>query len=209
MISTAAIVDAAAEHNLVPSEYFAHFERFGLWQLDVLKQVGLKPHHSLLDVGCGAMRLGLYAVPYLSEGVYCGVDAFAKYIELAGDLARLVDLPPRYRLLTCDDFCFERFSTQFDFAIAQSVFTHLSVSDTRRCIAASKNVMRPGSVFLFTYLVGVPPTIGFLYAGVKPMQRLAIDSDRFFANIAAEFGLAFERPSISHPTQQVGLFRYS
>lgn len=208
MITSATIVDAAADHNLVPSEYFAHFERFGLWQLDALKQLGLMPHHSLLDVGCGAMRLGIYAVPYLSDGLYCGVDAFEKYIELGEDLARLAHLPKRYHLLACEDFCFERFGARFDFAIAQSVFTHLSVADTRRCIAATKKVMQPGARFLFTYLVGVPPTVGFLYAGVKPMRRLTIESDRFFADIAAEFGLTFEVPPISHPTQQVGLFRY-
>jgi SAM-dependent methyltransferase len=208
MITATAIVDAAVDHNLVPSEYFAHFERFGLWQLDALKQIGLKPHHNLLDIGCGAMRLGLYAVPYLTEGHYCGVDAFSGYIELGHDLAQQAELAPRYQLELCDNFCFERFSRQFDFAIAQSVFTHLSITETRRCVAASKKVMRPGAMLLFTYLVGLPPTVGFLYAGVMPMRRSTTESQSFFGDLAAEFGLTFETPAISHPTQQVGLFRY-
>jgi hypothetical protein len=75
-------------------------------------------------------------------------------------------------------------------------------------MAASKKVMRPGSALLFTYLVGLPPTVGFLYAGVKPMRRSAIESDRFFAELATEFGVVFEASAISHPTQQVGIFRY-
>lgn len=208
MISTTTIIDAAVDRNLVPNEYFAHFERFGLWQLDALKQVGLQPHHSLLDIGCGAMRLGLYAVPYLSDGLYCGMDAFPKYVELGNELARMAALPPRYRLLVGEDFSFERFGAQFDFAIAQSVFTHLPAAAVRACVAATRKVMKPGSAFLFTYLIGAPGTVGFLYAGAKPMQRSMIESESFFADLAREFGLDFQKPDISHPTQQIGLFRY-
>ncbi len=208
MIGQTAIIDAAVDHNLVPNEYFAHFERFGAWQLDALKQIGLQPHHSLLDIGCGAMRLGLHAVPYLSNGLYCGMDAFAKYVELGNELAHVANLPPRYRLLVGDDFSFERFGVQFDFAIAQSVFTHLPAGDVRRCVAATRKVMKPGSAFIFSYLVGTPGTVGFLYAGAKPMQRSTIESESFFADLAREFGLEFQKPDIIHPTQQVGLFRY-
>ena len=55
-------IDAAVEQNIAPDEYFSVWEEPGQWQLDALKSVGMAPHHRLVDVGCGAMRLGVYAV---------------------------------------------------------------------------------------------------------------------------------------------------
>ncbi len=207
-LSEQAVIDAAAEANLPPTEYFAHFETLGLWQLDALKRVGLRPEHALLDVGCGAMRLGVYAVPYLESGFYAGIDAYEPYIRLGRRLAAEAGLPPeRYDLLAADDFRLEAFGRSFDVAIAQSVFTHLSAEATGRCVERLRRVMKPGGVLLFTYLVGAPATQGFLYGGVQPMRRLAVD-EGFFDRLAMSHGLVFEDPGIDHVSQRVGLYRF-
>lgn len=208
MISQQTILDAAVERNLPPSEYFSYFQELGEWQLQALQRAGLHPDHTLLDIGCGAMRLGIYAVPYLIDGFYCGADAFPPYIDIGNSLARSAELPARYRLLCFDDFRFGEFRMKFDFAISQSVFTHMPAEDVRRCIRATLDVMKPGGKLLFTYLIGIPHTQGFLYAGVHPMRRQNISHEGFFADLAAEFKLTFEKPAIDHPTQQVGLYTY-
>jgi cyclopropane fatty-acyl-phospholipid synthase-like methyltransferase len=204
------LIDSAAEINVPPGDYFALWNDLADWQLDALRQLGLQPQHRLLDIGCGAMRLGLVAAAYLDDGNYYGVDAFAPYLELAPRLAERTGLRKKFNLLLSESFEFGRFGTSFDFANAQSVFTHLSSAQCDACMAALRPVMRPGGQFLFTYLLGVPRTQGFLSGGTQPMQRLAIASTDFFAELGARHGASFERLSMTHPTgQQVGLYRFA
>ena len=203
------IIDLAVELNLPPSEYFALWEDLAHWQLEALRTVGLLPRHRLLDIGCGAMRLGLAAVEHLEGGNYFGIDAYPPYLVLAKRLAAEAGLTKPFALLQSDDFAFRRFGTTFDYANAQSVFTHLSAEQCERCMEHLSCVMNPGGLFLFTYLIGVPKTRGFLYGGVQPMQRLAVPDQEFFYDLGRRYGASFEPQDLPHPTgQRVGLYRY-
>jgi len=202
-------IDAAVEHNISPDEYFSIWEEIGEWQLDALKSLGMKPHHRLLDFGCGALRLGLAAIEYLDSGNYYGIDAFAPYIAAGRRLAEIAGIKKDFTLRVSREFEFDRFGVDFDFGNAQSVFTHMSGEECDRCAATLRKVMKPGSVFLFTFLIGAPPTQGMLYVGAQPMRRFAVVDPEFFANLTVRHGARFERVDIPHPTgQQVGLFRY-
>ena len=69
------------------------WDETGRIQLKILEEHGLQPHHHLLDIGCGSLRLGCKAVPYLDPGHYWGTDLSAlmqrgRQTELA-DPARL------------------------------------------------------------------------------------------------------------------------
>jgi SAM-dependent methyltransferase len=202
------ILDAAVEYNFPLNMYFGVFEELGRWQLEALQAVGMRPEHCLLDIGCGAMRLGLSAVEYLNDGNYCGIDAFGPYVELARHLARISGLQKAFSVLHDADFRFERFGRSFDFAMAQSVFTHLSLADIQRCMKALKPVMRPGGKFLFTYLHETTPTLGFMYYGLQLMQRARIENVGFFQELGGKYGARFEALNMPHPTQMVGLFHY-
>lgn len=52
----------------------------GLWekqrktQISFLKDVGLLPSHTLLDVGCGVLRGGVPLIDYLDKGKYYGFE---------------------------------------------------------------------------------------------------------------------------------------
>jgi hypothetical protein len=52
----------------------------GIWpylqqyQFNALTRLGLKPHHSIVDVGCGPLTVGVALIPYLDSGNYAGVD---------------------------------------------------------------------------------------------------------------------------------------
>ena len=41
---------------------------------NLLTTLGLRQHHSLLDIGCGSLRIGRLLIPYLNRGKYFGVE---------------------------------------------------------------------------------------------------------------------------------------
>jgi SAM-dependent methyltransferase len=95
-------------------------------QMAILTAEGMQPHHRLLDIGCGSLRLGHKAVAFLHQGHYWGTDASLALMrrgherELA-DPARL----PVAQLVQDADFTFPGIPADIDFAIAFGVFTHL------------------------------------------------------------------------------------
>jgi SAM-dependent methyltransferase len=129
------------------------FESHGTKQLDYLVGQGLLPEHKLLDVGCGCFRAGRYFIDYLAPGNYYGVDANLSLMQIGYDV-ELTD-EQRARLpvqnLRANDRFDVDFGTQFDFALAQSVFTHVSLNHIRLCLYRVSKVMRPGGSFFATF----------------------------------------------------------
>jgi hypothetical protein len=41
---------------------------------NLLTTLGLRQHHSVLDVGCGSLRIGRLLIPYLNAGNYVGIE---------------------------------------------------------------------------------------------------------------------------------------
>jgi len=123
----------------------------GTIQMTLLQDAGLQPHHILLDIGCGALRLGCKAVPYLDPGHYWGTDLSAELmargrdIELA-DPARL----PAANLIQDNDFTFPGVPDTIDFAIAFAVFTHLPLDHLHSALANIHAKFPRLQAFLFT-----------------------------------------------------------
>jgi len=40
----------------------------------LLTSLGLRQHRSLLDVGCGSLRIGRLLIPYLNEAKYTAIE---------------------------------------------------------------------------------------------------------------------------------------
>ena len=131
------------------------FQRLGKLQLDFLTSQGLEPGHYFLDVGCGPLRAGVHLIRYLEPGRYYGIDRRADWLEIGRDLEvprnGLVDKRPT--LMQMDDFGFERLGRTFDYAIAQSVFTHLPVNNIMRCLANMERALTSGGKFFATFYV--------------------------------------------------------
>jgi hypothetical protein len=151
---------AAIPHGPVGVRVAGHRDYVGgLWddlgrlQFDFLVRQGLKPHHVFLDVGCGCLRGGVHFIPYLDAGGYLGIDKEAALIEagLSHELAAPVRSAKKPRLLVSDDFAFADFGAPVDFALAQSLFTHLPASAVRRCLERLRPCLSPGGVFFATF----------------------------------------------------------
>jgi hypothetical protein len=154
----AAIADAVhrGEHRQVIGDLW---DEIGGLQLDFLKANGLQPHHRLLDIGCGSLRLGVRAVAYLDAGNYWGTElnetlldaGYEKEVIPSGSSAKL----PRANLVVDEDFSFKGVPPQIDFAIAASVFTHLPLNHLRLCLTNLARHVTTSCTFFFT--VFTPP----------------------------------------------------
>lgn len=127
------------------------WDETGRLQMALLRDEGLLPHHRLLDIGAGALRLGCKAVPYLAPGHYWGTDASGALmqrghqIELA-DPARL----PIAHLIEDADFAFPGIPDTIDHAIAWGVFTHLPQGQLATAMLSLRARLPRLRKFLFT-----------------------------------------------------------
>jgi len=129
------------------------FDFMGATQFALLFHMGLRDYHSVLDFGCGSLRLGRCLIPYLQKEKYFGIDPNQWLIEdgtvkeLGADAIALKS--PRFSHNI--DFNCEIFDKKFDFIIAQSIFTHTGPSHFKRFLESASKALKPDGVLLFTY----------------------------------------------------------
>lgn len=144
-------VDAGDHREVIGGRW----DEIGRWQFEFAKRAGLKPHHNLLDVGCGSLRGGVKFVEYLEAQRYAGIDAHAVLLDkgYGEELknANLTEKLNRDRLVATDTFDLSRFDQPFDMAIAVSVFTHISLNQIRLCLKSIAEKLSPGARFYATY----------------------------------------------------------
>lgn len=129
------------------------WDRLGKLQLEFMKSHGLEPQHHLLDVGCGALRAGRRFIDYLEPAHYYGIDINQTLLDAGYDLELRDDQRvklPRDNLRKVDRFECD-FGVAFDYAMAQSVFTHTSLNHIRLALHQVAKVLKPGGVFFATF----------------------------------------------------------
>jgi cyclopropane fatty-acyl-phospholipid synthase-like methyltransferase len=126
----------------------------GKLQFDFLVAQGLKPEDRLLDVGCGSLRGGVHFVNYLQEGHYYGIDIDKALLDAGRKELETNELTDKNPVLVeMGDFDFQSLDQKFDFALAQSVFTHLPLNSVIRCIMNIDKVLVKGGRFYATIFV--------------------------------------------------------
>ncbi|MBF9058412.1 class I SAM-dependent methyltransferase [Rhodobacterales bacterium HKCCSP123] len=127
------------------------WDETGRLQLALLQAQGMQPHHLLLDIGAGSLRLGCKAVPYLAPGQYHATDA-SRALMLRGREAELPDPDrlPEDHLVEDAEFAFPGLPAHVDYLIAWGVFTHLPPDQTAQALARIAARWPAPRVFLFT-----------------------------------------------------------
>jgi ubiquinone/menaquinone biosynthesis C-methylase UbiE len=130
------------------------WEAIGRLQFGFMIEQGLEPQHVFLDVACGSLRGGVRFIPYLEPGHYLGLDIKQQLIDIGiehelGEELYALKVP---EFVVSDSFEFHRFSKQPDFAIAQSLFTHLTERDCLLCLKNLRKMTKPNSRFFVTFL---------------------------------------------------------
>lgn len=137
------------------------WDEIGALQFEFLRQQGLSTHHKLVDIGCGALRCGIPIIQYLDEGNFYGVDLNASLIEAGQHELEQAGLKSKQpHLLVNDKFEVDLFGIPFDFAIAQSVFTHLDRSLIVRCLVEVRKILKTGGKFYATFFLA--PSAGHI-----------------------------------------------
>ena len=128
------------------------WEQLGKLQFEYLVHHGLKPHHFLLDIGCGSLRGGIHFIKYLEKGHYFGVDKDIELLE--GGRTEIVEnnLQDKEPVLKLDEnFDFTSLNQKFEYALAQSVFTHLPLDIIKKCIQSIDKVLIKEGKFYATF----------------------------------------------------------
>ena len=94
---------------------------------NLLTTLGLRQHHSLLDIGCGSLRIGRLLIPYLNRGKYFGVEPNEWLVDegIRRELGEtLVQIKRPTFFFSDSPDTISQAKIAFDFALAQSIFSH-------------------------------------------------------------------------------------
>jgi len=135
------------------------FVELGQMQLAVMLEHGLEPRHKVLDIGCGALRAGLWLVKVLEPGGYFGIEPHRARLRFGVEHVLGPDLVnqrrPRFDHNAAFDFSV--FGTPFDFFVARSVWTHASKPQILAMLDGFVQHGAPGAVMLTSFLAASSP----------------------------------------------------
>jgi hypothetical protein len=167
------------------------YDLFSHMQFSLMTLLGLRQEHTLLDIGCGSLRGGRLFIVYLLPDRYCGIEPEEWLVNegLARELGSELTALKRPRFQYSADFPCTDFKQQFDFLLAQSIFSHASVPQIRRCFSQSRAVMHDGSIFAASFLEGDADYSGdeWVYPACVRYRSATIEG------LAAEAGLSSRR----------------
>lgn len=153
----------------------------GQIQFDFLLSKGLKPHHKLVDIGSGTFRAGVHFIDYLEDDCYFAIEKIGGFVNGGMKVVRFFGLDRRkFSYQKRGDFKFSVFNTEFDYALANSVFTHLELFEIFDCLRKLKEVLKPDGVFYTTFFKWEKnsPKIG------KGLKRYPFETMVYIAKLA-------------------------
>jgi hypothetical protein len=137
------------------------WDEAGLAQFQFLCEQGLKPHHYLLDIGCGSLRGGVKFIPYLEAGHYMGIDQETLLIKLGleKELGEILIAAKKPEFVVSSSFEFDQFQHAPDYAIAISLFTHLPEDMIHDCMIKLRKVIKTEGVFFASFKESLRPRL--------------------------------------------------
>lgn len=131
------------------------WEEIGQLQFDFLLSKGLKPDSYLLDIACGSLRLGVKAIPYLETGHYLGIEKEEGLVSagLNKELDLDIKRAKQPNIVISSSFEFEKLGHKADFAIAQSLFTHLTPDLIELCFRNLYSWLNDDGVFYASFFL--------------------------------------------------------
>jgi len=172
---------------------------------NLLTTLGLRQHHSLLDVGCGSLRIGRLLIPYLNRGKYFGVEPNEWLVKegIKQELGEaLLEIKRPTFFFSDSPQTIAQAKVSFDFALAQSIFSHCGLDLIKNWLSAISRSLAEDGASVATFLPGKEdsPRQGWVYPECVSYRPLTIRC------LAAEAGLRCELLDWKHPRQTWLLF---
>lgn len=149
-------------------EFLGHFVELGQ----------LEPEDRVLDIGCGIGRMAIPLTGYLEGGSYEGFDVGKEMISWCQ--RHITKRFPAFHFtwspiynqkynpfgtVSAAEFHFPYEDDSFDFALATSLFTHLTTSDAEHYLRELGRVLRPQATALLTFFLITPESQAEIAAG--------------------------------------------
>jgi len=172
---------------------------------NLLTTLGLRQHHSLLDVGCGSLRIGRLLIPYLNRGKYFGVEPNNWLVEagIEHELGKdVVEIKRPTFFFSASPETIVQAKVSFDFALAQSIFSHCGLDLIRGWLSAVSRSLTQSGALVATFLPDQEDSklTGWVYPECVNYQPETLE------RAAAEVNLRFEILDWKHPRQTWALF---
>jgi SAM-dependent methyltransferase len=172
---------------------------------NLLTTLGLRQFHSLLDIGCGSLRIGRLLIPYLNRGKYFGVEPNEWLVDegIKRELGETLLQIKRPTFFFSDSpATVAQAKVSFDFALAQSIFSHCGLDLIKNWLfAISRSLARDGAL-VATFLPGEEDSTrtGWVYPECVNYRPATLE------RAASDANLRFEILDWKHPRQTWALF---
>jgi SAM-dependent methyltransferase len=172
---------------------------------NLLTTLGLRQHHTLLDVGCGSLRIGRLLIPYLNRGKYFGIEPNQWLVEegIRRELGEaLVHIKRPTFFFSDSPETIAEAKIAFDFALAQSIFSHCGLDLIKNWLRAISRSLAKNGALIATFLIGEEdsPKTGWIYPECVNYRPATLE------RAAADVNLRFEILDWKHPRQTWALF---
>jgi SAM-dependent methyltransferase len=172
---------------------------------NLVTTLGLRQHHSLLDVGCGSLRIGRLLIPYLNRGKYFGVEPNEWLVDegIRRELGEtLVQIKRPTFFFSDSPETITQAKTAFDFALAQSIFSHCGLNLIKGWLSAISRSLAQDGALVATFLIGEEDAAqkGWIYPDCVNYRPATLD------RAAKDLNLRFEILDWKHPRQTWALF---
>lgn len=222
----AGVITSVPMHIPDPPESFSRSGGFesrggvGRRWLSLIKEAGLTPNGSVLDVGCGLGRIAVPLAGYLTGGRYEGFDVDRAAVEWCQQ--NITPVAPHFRFQAvevvndkfrqqgsgAESFRFPHEDGLFDVAFLASVFTHMVTAEVFHYLAELHRVLRPSGRLVASYfLLNEESETAIREARIAPRYRFphALDGCRVRNKAVASMAVAYPEAGIQKMYQSTGL----
>jgi hypothetical protein len=181
------------------------YDLIAAMSFNLLTTLGLRQNQSLLDIGCGSLRIGRLLIPYLNRGKYFAVEPNEWLVEegVNRELGKsLVEIKRPTFFFTDSPETIAEAKLKFDFALAQSIFSHCGLDLINGWLSAISCSLADNGALVATFLIGEQDAAqtGWIYPDCVSYRPATLE------RAAANVNLRFEILDWKHPRQTWALF---